>query len=393
MYERDFVETLVNRIGEPRSFIQIVMGPRQTGKSTAVGQALERIGLPRVEHIFRKADVGNVQMLEDVWVQARRLAQEQETAIVLSLDEVQEVSQWSSHVKSLWDEDTREKRDVRVIATGSSSLLLKKGLQEALTGRFEVIRSTHWGFGECIEAFDYTLSDFLYFGGYPGAAKLRADEGRWFDYMWDSVIEPTLSIDVIEMEDIRRPALMRALFELGAAYSSQELSYRKILGQFDDKGNTATIASYLSHLSNAGLVSGLQKYSDKLIETKSSSPRLLAHDTSLMVAASAQDRSMLLSDPAKKGRLVETAVGAYLLARAQKEHFDVYWWRESNKEVDFVVRKGTKRSAIEVKSGRVKRRGGLAAFLDQYPGTYCLTVGSEDCPLEAFLLGEVPVFQ
>ena len=392
MFERALVEILTSRINEKRGFIQIVMGPRQTGKSTAVNQTLKKLPFSLVQHSFDSVRTSNAQQLERKWLEARAL-QEQSSVVILFFDEIQMVDQWSSLVKKYWDEDTRDERDIRVILTGSSSLLIKKGLKESLAGRFEILHSTHWEYLECLEAFDYTLEEFLYFGGYPGAAQLKADENRWYDYIRNAIVEPTLTKDLIEMEDIRKPALMRALFELGASYSSQELSYRKILGQLDDKGNAATAASYLTHLSNAGLLSGIQKYSEKALAIKSSSPRLLTHDTSLMVVESGQDRQSLLGDPERKGHLVETAVGAYLLARGRKEGFNLYWWRKENKEVDFIVKKGQKRTAIEVKSGRAKGRKGLDAFLAQYPGTYCLTIGIDACKLEDFLLGKVSLFQ
>ncbi|MDJ1651459.1 DUF4143 domain-containing protein [Gordonibacter sp. KGMB12511] len=191
----------------------------------------------------------------------------------------------------------------------------------------------------------------------------------------------------------RKPALLRALFELGALYSGQEISYRKIIGQLDDKGNTDTITHYLDLLSQAGLLSGLKKYSDKLLEAKTSSPRLLVHDTSLMVATSGEDRAALMEDPDRRGHLVESAVGAYLLARSRKEHFDLYWWRDGTAEVDFVIKKGKKRTALEVKSGRPKRTKGLGEFVSRFPGTYSLIIGSKDFPIEDFLLGKVPLFQ
>lgn len=266
-------------------------------------------------------------------------------------------------------------------------------MSESLKGRFETLYSTQWTLAECREAFDYTLDDFLYFGGYPGAAALRTDEARWYDYLQGSIIESTLAQDVLEMEAVRKPAVLRALFEVGAVYSAQEISYRKLLGQLDDKGNTDTTAHYLELLSMAGLLTGLKKYDDKLMRAKSSSPRLLVHDTALMTVASGEGRRLLLEDRDWRGHVVETAVGAYLLGRARREHFQVSWWREGSKEVDFVVSQGRRRTAIEVKSGRVKGLGGLGAFVQEYPGTYALVVGSEVFPVEDFLLGRVPLFQ
>lgn len=296
-------------------------------------------------------------------------------------------------MKHLWDEDTRRGHNVKVVLTGSSTLTLKQGMSESLKGRYELIPSTQWTYGECREAFGCTLDEYLYFGGYPGAVQLRDDEPRWSAYVRDAIIEPTLTQDILEMETVRKPALLRALFEVGATYSAQEISYRKLLGQLDDRGNTDTIARYLELLSHAGLMSGLRKYGEKILKERGSSPRLLVHDTSLMAVSSGESRARLLEDGDRRGHLVETAVGTYLLARSKTEHFSVNWWREGSAEVDFVVTQGRKRTAIEVKSGRVKSLKGLGEFVQKYPGTYALVVGSDEFPVEDFLLGRVPLFQ
>ena len=212
-------------------------------------------------------------------------------------------------VKTLWDEDTRDGVQVKAILLGSSATLIHDGLSESLMGRFELIHSPHWSYAECADAFGYSLEDYLYFGGYPGAAILKDDERRWFNYMHSSIIDPSIVNDALQLADVRKPELMRRLFEVGAAYSGQEVSYRKLLGQLDDRGNAATIAHYLSLLSEAGLMSGLQKYDPKHLREKASSPRLIVHDTSLMVAEFGRNRSALLTDPALRGRLVESAVG------------------------------------------------------------------------------------
>lgn len=186
---------------------------------------------------------------------------------------------------------------------------------------------------------------------------------------------------------------MRAPFEIGAMYSAREISYRKLLGQLDDRGNTEVISHYLDLLSHAGLLSGLRKYDEKPLRSKTSSPRLLVHDTSLMTAASEEDAEALFANPAQKGHLIETAAGAYLLERSRQERFSVRWWRDRNDEVDFVITKGRKRTAIEVKGGHTRRTKGLGAFVEKYPGTYVLIVGAESCLLEEFLLGNISLFQ
>lgn len=388
---RPVVSTLVSRMNETRRYIQMLIGPRQTGKSTAIRQALKQVDLPR--HVaLASIDSSSRDWLRAQWVQARNLVTPDSPSALLVIDEVQLVDQWSAAVKELWDEDAWSGIDLRVMLSGSSSLLLQKGLTEGLTGRFEVIRSTHWSFAECREAFGYTLDEFLYFGGYPGSAPLRQDQQRWLAYMNDSVIDPSIAKDVIALDAVRKPALMRKLFQIGAPYSGQELSYRKILGQMDDAGNTTTIAHYLDLLGSAGLLRGLQKYDPKLIREKASSPRLMVYDTSLMTATYGPYRDFLLTDPERKGHLVESAVGAYLLAQANERRFDVHWWREGTSEVDFVISQAGESIAVEVKSGRVKSLKGLTAFVNRFPEARTLVVGSAECPLERFLSGEVPLF-
>lgn len=390
-YQRSLVKILVNRMNEPRRFIQMLIGPRQTGKSTALRQAISQIDIP-VHTALASIDSSSRDWLRAQWIQARNLISSHNKSAVLVIDEIQLVSQWSAVVKELWDEDAWNGIDLRVVLSGSSSLLIQKGLIESLTGRFEVIRSTHWNFSECHTAFGYSLDEFLLFGGYPGAAPLINDEMRWLDYMNNAIIEPSISKDVIALDEVRKPALMERLFYLGAPYSAQELSYRKMLGQLDDAGNTTTIARYLELLGTAGMLCGLQKYDTKLIRQKSSSPRLMVYDTSLMTATYGQYRSFLLSDPERKGHLVESAVGSFLLAQSAKEHFQVHWWRNGNNEVDFVVSDGGSVTAIEVKSGRVKSLNGLSEFINRFPKAKTLIIGSQDTSLEDFLLGNVSLF-
>ena len=387
-FRRSVSTELEERLGEDRAFIQIVIGPRQTGKTTAVGQALKAAGLPAHVAAADSADAVGPEWLEVEWMQARALATR--GAAVLFVDEVQKVRGWSETVKRLWDEDSWDGIDLRVVLSGSSSLLLGAGVSESLMGRYELIRSTHWDLSEMGAAFGYSVEDYLRFGGYPGAARLRRSPKRWGDYMRDSIIEATISKDILQMERVRKPALMRALFELGAQCSAQEISYRKILGQLDDKGNTETVRNYLDLLAGAGMMSGLQKFDPKQVKARSSSPRLLVHDPSLMTA-SWRNASDLMGDPAQRGHLVETAVGASLLAWGAKEGFQVYWWRDGASEVDYVAQRGADVVAIEVKSGRVKPKG-IADFCRRNPAAQPMVVGSRNLPLERFLAHEAPLF-
>ena len=390
MFSRFLVPIIAERMTEPRRFIQIISGPRQTGKTTAITQALEKLHLP---HHFISADDPNLtsaEWLKNEWELSRILARQGEAILVV--DEIQKVPNWSAVVKLLWDEDSRKKLPLKVLLTGSSTLLLQKGLSESLMGRFEVLHSPHWSYQECREAFGYSLDDFLLYGGYPGAAPLIKDEERWARYIGSSIVEPTIAQDILLMEEVRKPALLRSLFMLGSNYSGQELSFTKMLGQLTDVGNTVTLAHYLDLLSKAGVLTGLQNYSGNKLRTRKSSPRFMVFDTSLMTYTEGTNRRFFLENKVKRGHLVESAVGAYLLARSKSDSFEVYWWRERDKEVDFIIKKGNKLTAIEVKSGRIRNPGGGLEFKKLYPEALALTVGDSNLNLEDFLSGKQALF-
>jgi len=394
MFKRILVDQLKKRMREKRLFMQVVIGPRQTGKTTAVLQALEALSKP---YHFVNADdpvVVSLEWLRNEWEKARLMQKQARKEVILAVDEVQKIPQWSSMVKFLWDEDTRKKIPLKVILSGSSSLLIQKGLSESMAGRFEVLYCPHWNFKECKAAFKYTLDDFLFFGGYPGAAKLRNNDGRWARYMGSSIVEPVLAKDILMMEEVRKPALLRSLFTLGAMYSAHEISYTKMLGQLHDAGNTVTLAHYLELLNNANILCGLHKYSVNKIRERQSSPRLMVYDTSLLIWAAGASRKSFLQLPDARGHLVETAIGAYLLARGKEEGFNVCWWRDRDVEVDFVIESGVNNlTAIEVKSGRIKHTGGSIEFMRRYPDALSLTIGSGGCELGEFLEGKAPLFK
>ncbi|MCL2763881.1 MAG: ATP-binding protein [Treponema sp.] len=394
MYKRILVEQLKKRLKEKRLFMQIIIGPRQTGKTTAVLQALELLDK---QHHFISADdpvVVSLEWLRNEWEKVRLMHKQSKKEVILAIDEVQKIPQWPSMVKYLWDEDTRKKNQVKIILLGSSSLLIQKGLNESLAGRFEILFCSHWNYLECKEAFNFTLNDFLFFGGYPGAANLKKDIGRWARYIGSSIVEPVISRDILQMEEIRKPALLRALFTLGAQYSAQELSYTKMLGQLTDAGNTVTLAHYLDLLDKANVLCGLQKYAANKLRSKQSSPRLMVYDTSLLIWSAGASRKRFLELPDSRGHLIESAVGACLLARGKEEGFSVYWWRDREMEIDFVIEKGTTAlSAIEVKSGRIKNVKGSMEFMKKHPNALCLTVGSDSCSLEDFLEKKIPLFK
>ncbi|NIR51761.1 ATP-binding protein [candidate division KSB1 bacterium] len=388
-FKRDIVQQLLKRIREPRRLIQVVTGPRQVGKTTAVHQVLEAWqGLAHYATADLPAPPQPV-WIEQQWNTARTRVDSGQP-VVLVLDEVQKVARWSEVLKNLWDEDTLQERDVRVIILGSSSLLVQAGLTESLAGRFEILHATHWTFAECQKCFGWTMEEYLYFGGYPGAAPLKDEPLRWAQYIREVLIETTLSKDVLMLNRVDKPALLRQLFMLATEYSGQIISYQKLLGQLQDAGNTTTLAHYQHLLEGAGLIKGIPKWHGKVLKRRASSPKWIVLNTALMTAISGLDFSRWRQESSRWGRLVETAVGAHLINSALGTGIDVYYWRDRNREVDLVLQRADQLLAVEVKSGLTKGRiEGLNAFKQKFPKAQLLLVGGDGIPLEELLQRDI----
>jgi len=386
-FERNQAETLAVRLDEPRRFLQVVAGARQVGKTTLVHQVLDRLDVPSVFVSADEPTVGDTAWLAAQWDRARIAASEAgKTGAVLALDEVQKIPGWSDIVKRLWDQDSRARRPLKVVLLGSAPLLMQQGLTESLAGRFEILHVPHWSYAEMHAAFGFSLEQYLYFGGYPGAAPLVKDPQRWRRYLLDSLIETTIARDVLLMTRVDKPALLRRLFELGCRYSGQVLSYTKMLGQLQDAGNATTLAHYLDLLGGAGMLTGLQKYAGEAVRQRGSSPKLQVLNTALMTAQSGLSPDEARTDRQFRGRLVESAVGAHLANAAAGGECELFYWRERSREVDFVVRVGRAVIAIEVKSGRAPDAfPGLGAFAETFKPKRTLLVGGDGISLEEFL--------
>ena len=337
-FERTQVSTLVQRLGEEPRQIIALLGPRQTGKTTILHQALGQIpfgslplavdepdpSIPRppfdaAEATFPVPTVWrNTAWLVRNWEAARREAG-RSGRFVLAFDEIQKIPRWSETVKGLWDADRASGCPLHVVILGSAPLLMQSGLSESLAGRFESIQVRHWSFAEMSRAFDFDLPTYLYFGGYPGAARFVREPERWRGYVLGSLVEPNIERDLLAMTRVDKPALLKRLFELGAAYSGEILSYNKMLGQLQDAGNTTTLARYLDLLSSAGLLAGLPKYSNRLHLGKASSPKFNVLNTALMTAGSRYSFDEAKADRTFWGRIVESAVGAHLFNTAASD--------------------------------------------------------------------------
>lgn len=390
MYEREQSQVLRRRLEEPRRYIQVLLGPRQVGKTTSLRQVLQSSGLP---HHYATADTAVLQSpawLDEQWAEARMLLSGSGLPTVLAIDEVQKIDDWSTRVKRLWDEDSFHGRNLRVVLTGSSPLMMQRGLSESLAGRFETIPFTHWLYPECRDAFGWDLDTYIFYGGYPGAAPLIAEPVRWRAYVLDSIVETTVSRDVLLLSRIDKPALLRRVFNLACEYAGRELTFEKMVGELHDAGNTTTVAHYLDLLDAAGLAVGLQKYAGDAARRRRSTPKLLVHNTALMSAVRGGEFAATRADGAAWGRMVDAAVGAHLLAKSRANRTRLYYWRAtvrgSSVEVDYVVGDARTVTALEVKSGsKVGSLAGLEAFRSAFGSDVATEViGTGGTSLEEF---------
>lgn len=386
-FQRIHLQALTKRLKEePRRFIQVLYGPRQVGKTTLAMQMTRQIGLP-----FHFASADAVEGGADSWVAVQweraRFLQKQSGAAeaVLLLDEIQKIASWSEQVKREWDADTRNGVPVKVVLLGSSRLLLQQGLTESLAGRFETIYMGHWSLREMREAFGFSPAQYVWFGGYPGAAALAGDEERWKRYVVDALIETSIARDILLLTRVDKPALLRRLFELGCQYSGQILSFTKLLGQLQDAGNTVTLSHYLRLLDTAGLLGGLEKYAADVVRQRASSPKFQVHNTALISAQQGFSMSEIQGRPAEWGRWVESAVGAHLMQGAMRGAYSLYYWREGDREVDFVLERKGRLIALEVKSTPSGAMPGMDAFRQRFHPDKVYLIGPSGIPWEELL--------
>lgn len=403
-YQRSQVDLLVERLHEPVERFFTIFGPRQCGKTTIVRQALARIPHPsRYEAVDQPqrpptgpvwsaapeprttAAPRDTDWLNGVWRECAEEAARFESTFVLVLDEIQKIPRWSETVKGLWEDDRASGTPLHVVVLGSAPMRMQAGLTESLAGRFESIRATHWSFTEMRDAFGLNCDEFVFFGGYPGAARLRNSFDRWRDYIRDSLIEPHLERDILGMARVDKPALLRQLLDLGCLYSGQELSYKKMRGQLEDAGHESTLARYLGFLSSAGLVTGLFKHSNNPLLQRSSSPKVNVLNTALMSAVVGYSFDDARGYREHWGRVVESAVGAHLVNTASSST-NVRYWRDGNQEVDFVLQRGPRLVGVEVKSGSGRpRRSSLEEFERRFSAARSIIVGDTGVPLRDFL--------
>lgn len=356
----------------PPGRVQVLTGPRQVGKTTLLLELARR--LPNaVYHAVDTPEAAMPGWWEAIWrdVQSRT---KHGPAVVL-LDEIQYLANWDRLMKAKVDEIQRNKLAVNVAVSGSSALLVGRGLKETMAGRFEKLRLLHWSAADLQAAFSLTddeaVAHLVRRGSYPGAFPLRADSARWRAYLRDSIIEPAIGRDILLMEPVRKPALLRQLFLVCLGHPAEIVSLQKLAGELHAAGALETVAHYLAVLEQAYLVAGLEKFSPRMLRRRAAPPKIVVLNNALMAALEE------VSDAHPRwGLWVENACLAHAWNRGQ----ELFYWREEPLEVDGVFMGSWGNWAVEVKAGSFSARdlGGLLEFCRRYPEFQPLVLCSQE---------------
>ena len=348
-----FIQQLDRQLKRESNLLQVILGPRQVGKTTTILDYIERELSGKANYV--SADLvfnTSPQWLTEQWLKAQ---QDQKTLII---DEIQKCENWAETIKGLWDSAKRMKQSISCVLLGSSSLQIQKGLTESLTGRFQLILAHHWNHAESKEGYELSFEEFLKIGGYPGSYQFGKDLSEWRNYVKNSIISTVIEKDILQYQTVKSPALFRQAFEIILSYPAQEISFTKLLGQIQDKGNVELIKHYIHLYEGAFLVKALEKYSPKKLKTKSSSPKILPLAPCLYYVNALEPYTDEV-----KGRIFELVVGAQLFRTGA----ELMYWREGKYEVDYVLKRGKTIWGIEVKSGRKKALSGLTEFSKRFP--------------------------
>lgn len=386
MYKRSEYKIIKQRLESKRLFIQVVVGARQIGKSTVVKQVLNDLKEPFKFFSADNVPATNNSWISDCWAVVRSLKESSKAeSYILVIDEIQKIPNWSEVVKKEWDDDSFNDVNIKVLLLGSSRVMLEKGLSESLAGRFEEIRMSHWSYTEMRDAFGFDINQYIYYGGYPGSASLISDEDRFQQYIQSAIVDATINKDILMETPISKPALLKQTFELGSAYSGSLLSLNKMLGSLQDAGNTSTLAGYINLLNDSGLLTGLQKFSVDPARRRASIPKFQVYNNALKTVFNPLSFEQALVDRKIWGHIFESGIGAYIVDQAFIHRIEVYYWRDGNNEVDFILRKRGSVIGVEVKGNAEKNTSGLNLFRQKFNPKSAFIVGDGGMTATEFL--------
>jgi predicted AAA+ superfamily ATPase len=362
--QRDFEKILLNRLKERPRFIQVLLGPRQVGKTSGVLNVLENNFSEKKYNYF---------LIEESFYEKDWFLNQIQKAIesnkkIIVLDEIQKLDHWSEAIKLIWDRLKHQKKQIHFVLLGSSSLKLTLGLSESLSGRFEMIPCYHWSYHESKHGFKLSFEQYHKMGGYPGSYPLIKDEHRFKSYIINSIFETSVQNDILRFAHVKKPALFRQTFQMICQFPAQVVSYNKLLGQLQDLGNVDQVKYYLDLYAQAYFINLIPKWTRSPL-SRATSPKIIigANVFPFFLSENQNHTEEFL------GHLFENLVGNQLCQAFET----VYYWAEGAFELDFIVlNKGTI-YGIEVKSQRRKAKS-LIQFRKKFHEAYTCIITLEN---------------
>lgn len=357
IYSRDFYKTLEKRLSSFTPLIQVLIGPRQIGKTTAIKTLLNKNPEKSIYLNFDNPGANPHERIRFEWQRALKIPGHK----IIAFDEIQNVSGWSSLLKELYDEE-RSKKELSVAILGSSALELLLQGEESLLGRFEIIKAPHWSFYETNKAFAWNLERFLQFGGYPILAEIfdKENNDRSRAYIRDAILEPVITRDIFSLQAVTNTAIFRQVVKIALSLPCQEISFTKLLGQLSEKGSSASVKNYLELMEKAFLIKLLYRFSQGVIRKRTSSPKIVPLAPALIHGYC--DPQQIVENPSWFGHVYESVI----ISKFADTGYDLFYWSNSREDVDLVIDSGKDIYAVEIKSSQNYDLRGLKAFKAKY---------------------------
>lgn len=390
-YLRRGVPDLLERMLAPRGLIEVVRGPRQVGKTTAVEQIIQQILKKPVrptdvlfvrfdQEILRESQGGLLPIVR--WFESRVRGRpfERGRTSYIFLDEVHKLRRWDEDVKHFGDTFP-----VRLMITGSSSVLVSKGGRESLAGRTITSDFPTFQFGEVLEAwapiakrlppyhpfeslFDANdprelfdgvhalkpqqkhalrrhLEKYYNRGGYPRLYNGEVADDVWADYLTETVFNRVLGVDVPDLFPVRNPQLLRWLFVEVARSTGQEISQNRVAEDASAAGlrtSQPLVGNYLRYLADALLIREFRRYPLAKRVNSRTATKITLTDLGARNAVFRGAPSLWESPPEHVGLLIETVVQSVIRGKDLQTHFYRDYEKPSDRrsrlvEVDFVA--------------------------------------------------------
>jgi len=360
------------------------------GKTTAIEQAVQHLltsSVAKEDILFIRFDQevlresrGGLRPLVS-WYQRniRKRPFEAGKPSYIFLDEIHKLDDWDSEVKDFGDTFP-----VRIVLTGSSSVLVTKGGRESLAGRVFLSEMPTFQFREVVEGWypiaqrlppaypfeailttdlnkifypihdlrpqqKHTLKRHLerYYnrGGYPKLYNGEVGDDIWADYLTQTIFDRVLGVDVPDLFPVRNPRLLRWLYVEVARSTGQEIKQTR-LAEFANTSGFGTsqphVGNYLHYLSDALLIREFRRYPTAKRASARTPAKITLTDLGARNAIFRGAPSLWESSPDHVGPLIETLAQSVLHGQNLQIHFfrdyEIPGNRKSPlREVDFVV--------------------------------------------------------